>query len=964
MARSTKIKTKIIAESSVEFSQLSPGTVPILDENKNIISSVVTPSELANLAGTTAPIQEQLNTESQALSDHEEDLENPHQTTKDQVGLGNVDNTSDLNKPISSATQTALDSKYDASNPSNFVDAAGAAASAPVQTVNNKTGNVILDKSDVGLSSVDNTSDLNKPISTATQDALDLKYDASNPAGYITLGQVPESAVTSVNGQTGDVELTKTDVGLSNVDNTSDLDKPISTATQTALNELETGLVYNQVIYVDKSNAGTYTANGNINKPYKTLTSALAAITDASASKRYAVMVAPGTYSEDPSIRLKGWIDITSFATDTVVIGTSDSSTIKWSNNSPGRVFIKDIGFSVGLETLNDNPTGTSGVVFDLDNVDTSSLIFRGRGGGRDFIQLRNDTRISGSCTIQSAATTIFDSTNIANLTMNDVGCVAPDSFGSAITASIRSNYIGSISISATNFDVYTDVWGTIIAGNLTIASNASSYPCYFNHDATSYPLGTISLSGTNPTQVVATSVAESIRYNPAISGNWSSSVPANIKDALDSLAANKASLDESGKVPSSQLPSYVDDVIEVSDFESLPEVGETGKIYITIDTNICYRWSGSTYVQITSGAVASVNGQTGIVVLTKDDVGLGNVDNTSDLNKPISTATQSALDLKYDASNPSNFVDASEAAAAAPVQSVNAQTGDVVLTKSDVGLSEVDNTSDLDKPISTAVQDALDLKYDVSNPAGYITLAQVPESSVISVNEKTGEVVLDKTDIGLSEVDNTSDEDKPISIATQAALDLKQDILDFTPEDVVNKSTDETFSGNSDTLYPSQKAVKLFVENLIAEIDLSNYETIENVDSKDAEVLQSAKDYTDTAIAGLENSGDISEMSFDIANNQTNPEDIDGFIFDETVRSFNAQVSVYLQNIKEEAEIFQITGVKSSFNGWSISIISSGDITGIQFSITTEGQMQYTSPVFNGFVAGLMKFRASVTSV
>lgn len=44
-------------------------------------------------------------------------------------------------------------------------------------------------------------------------------------------------------------------------------------------------------------------------------------------------------------------------------------------------------------------------------------------------------------------------------------------------------------------------------------------------------------------------------------------------------------------------------------------------------------------------GSVTSVNGQSGIVVLDKNDIGLGNVDNTSDANKPISTATQSALD-------------------------------------------------------------------------------------------------------------------------------------------------------------------------------------------------------------------------------------------------------------------------------------------------------------------------------
>lgn len=59
------------------------------------------------------------------------------------------------------------------------------------------------------------------------------------------------------------------------------------------------------------------------------------------------------------------------------------------------------------------------------------------------------------------------------------------------------------------------------------------------------------------------------------------------------------ASLDGSGKVPSEQLPSYVDDIVEVEDYAHLPEEGETGKIYITLDTNISYRWSGSRYIDI-----------------------------------------------------------------------------------------------------------------------------------------------------------------------------------------------------------------------------------------------------------------------------------------------------------------------------------------------------------------------------
>ena len=59
------------------------------------------------------------------------------------------------------------------------------------------------------------------------------------------------------------------------------------------------------------------------------------------------------------------------------------------------------------------------------------------------------------------------------------------------------------------------------------------------------------------------------------------------------------ASLDGAGKVPSGQLPSYVDDVVEVANYAALPATGETGKIYITLDTNFVYRWSGSVYVKI-----------------------------------------------------------------------------------------------------------------------------------------------------------------------------------------------------------------------------------------------------------------------------------------------------------------------------------------------------------------------------
>ncbi len=64
-------------------------------------------------------------------------------------------------------------------------------------------------------------------------------------------------------------------------------------------------------------------------------------------------------------------------------------------------------------------------------------------------------------------------------------------------------------------------------------------------------------------------------------------------------IASGIASLDSSGLVPSSQLPSYVDDVLEFATLSAFPATGETGKIYVSLGTNLTYRWSGSSYVLI-----------------------------------------------------------------------------------------------------------------------------------------------------------------------------------------------------------------------------------------------------------------------------------------------------------------------------------------------------------------------------
>lgn len=67
-------------------------------------------------------------------------------------------------------------------------------------------------------------------------------------------------------------------------------------------------------------------------------------------------------------------------------------------------------------------------------------------------------------------------------------------------------------------------------------------------------------------------------------------------------VASGICPLGSDSKVASLYLPSYVDDIIEVANFASLPNPGETGKIYVTLDTNLTYRWSGTAYVEVSSG--------------------------------------------------------------------------------------------------------------------------------------------------------------------------------------------------------------------------------------------------------------------------------------------------------------------------------------------------------------------------
>jgi hypothetical protein len=166
---------------------------------------------------------------------------------------------------------------------------------------------------------------------------------------------------------------------------------------------------------------------------------------------------------------------------------------------------------------------------------------------------------------------------------------------------------------------------------------------------------------------------------------------------------------------------------------------GEAG---IALDTGEARYGNGSDrWVDLpeTQNPVESVAGRTGVVELTKEDVGLDNVDNTDDLSKPISNATNTQLIAL------NNRVTTLET------------DGVGEATKIALGIENVDNTHDIDKPISSAAQIALNNKAPLNSPVFTGTVQGVTKSMV-----------------GLAQVDNTSDLGKPISTATQTALNAK----------------------------------------------------------------------------------------------------------------------------------------------------------------------------------------------
>jgi hypothetical protein len=179
---------------------------------------------------------------------------------------------------------------------------------------------------------------------------------------------------------------------------------------------------------------------------------------------------------------------------------------------------------------------------------------------------------------------------------------------------------------------------------------------------------------------------------------------------------------------------------------------------------------------------------------VTKAMVDLGNVVNTSDANKPVSLAAQTALDLKENASNKSD--------ASLGTSTILYPTQNAVKTyvDSQVALGTPDATS--------SVKGKLQLAGDLAGSASSPTVPGLALKAPINSPAFTGTVSgVTKSMVDLGNVDNTSDVNKPVSLAAQTALDLK--------ENASNKS--DASLGTSTILYPTQNAVKTYVDSQVA---------------------------------------------------------------------------------------------------------------------------------------------------
>lgn len=260
-------------------------------------------------------------------------------------------------------------------------------------------------------------------------------------------------------------------------------------------------------------------------------------------------------------------------------------------------------------------------------------------------------------------------------------------------------------------------------------------------------------VSGSGTTSITVTVADDSHNHIISNVDGLQTALDNKLETSLKGSANGLAELDANGLVPSSQLPSYVDDVLEYANLAGFPATGETGKIYVAQDTGDIYRWSGSAYIKISDAASTSdeaVKLATARTISLSGDVsGSTTFDGSANVTIAATVADdshnhiisnvdglQTALDAKQDASTAIESGD--------NVSELNNDAGYITSASLD-GLTDTTITSVADNQI---------LAYD-SATSSWVN--QDPDSGASSVEELTDTTITDVADNEVLAYDSTS---------------------------------------------------------------------------------------------------------------------------------------------------------------------------------------------------------------